>query len=154
MEEPFEGIEPMIRESKIDVPYSWWAGNTASRFLLALRDRQQITATRCGACGRVALPPRKECPACSTESAEWVDLSGQGTLLAFTVARRGRASIPADRPLPVIWGLVQLDGADTGLLAFLGEVAPEAVRIGMRVEAVFAAERRGSIRDISHFRPL
>ena len=37
----------------------------------------------------------------------------------------------------------------------LGEVAPDAVRIGMEVEAVWKApqERSGSIMDILHFRP-
>jgi hypothetical protein len=49
-----------------------------------------------------------------------------------------------------------LDGGDGGLVHRLGEVAPDELEIGMRVEAVFKprAEREGSINDIRYFRPL
>ena len=39
---------------------------------------------------------------------------------------------------------------------FLGEVEPDEVCFGLRVEAVFKdkAERKGSILDIAYFRPM
>ena len=52
--------------------------------------------------------------------------------------------------------MIRLDGAsDGGFLHKLGDVAPDDVRIGMAVEAVWRplAERTGSILDIAHFRP-
>jgi uncharacterized OB-fold protein len=153
MTDMFKGVEPMVYDSKISVPYSWWAGDTASRFFISLRDDQKIIAPRCGTCGKVFMPPRKVCPACFTENTEWVDVSGEGTLVSFSVARRRLEAIPADKKLPVIWGLVRLDGADTALLHYLDEVDPGDVRIGMRVKAVFAGQRTGTIRDISHFKP-
>jgi hypothetical protein len=55
---------------------------------------------------------------------------------------------------PIIYGVVQLDGADTGFVHMLGEVDPEQLRIGMRVQAVFKDERSGGILDIRYFRPL
>ena len=58
------------------------------------------------------------------------------------MARRQFAAIPADRKVPVIWALIKLDGADTALLHYLDEVKPEDVKIGMRVKAVFADERK------------
>jgi len=154
MADQFKGIEPMVYNSKINVPYSWWAGDTASRFFISLRDEKKIIATRCGTCNRTFLPPRKSCPACFTENTEWVSVSDEGTVLSFTVARRKFASIPPDRKLPVIWGLIRLDGADTALLHYLDEVKPEDVKIGMRVKAVFADQRKATIRDISHFKPV
>ncbi len=36
----------------------------------------------------------------------------------------------------------------------MGEVDPEQVQIGMRVEAVFKEEREGNIFDIRYFRPI
>ena len=154
MSEVFKGIEPMVHDSKISVPYSWWAGDTASRFFISLRDERKIIAPRCGKCGRVFMPPRKICPSCFTENTEWVNLSGEGTLVSYSIARRRLESIPANRKAPVIWGLVKLDGADTALLHYLDEVRPEEVAIGMRVKAVFAESRTGGIRDISHFKPV
>ncbi len=154
MSEPFEGIEPMVYHGKINVPYSWWAGNTASRFYVKLRDEKRIVGIKCGSCNRVFLPPRKVCPSCFTENKEWVNLSDEGTILSFTVARRRFAAIPKDKKIPVIWGLIQLDGADTAMLHYLDEVNPENLTIGMRVKAVFSDARKGTIRDISHFRPV
>lgn len=154
MSEIFKGIEPMIRNSKISVPYSWWAGDTASKFFISLRDEQKIIAPRCGKCGKVFMPPRKVCPACFTENTEWVNISDEGTLVSYSVARRQLESIPQDKKVPVIWGLIKLDGADTAMLHFLDGVNPGEVAIGMCVKAVFAESRTGSIRDISHFKPV
>lgn len=154
MSDEFQGIEPMVYKSKINVPYSWWAGDTASKFYLALRDEKKITGTKCTACNKVFLPPRKVCPACFTENTQWVSISDEGTVIAFAVARRQFASIPQDRKVPVIWGLVKLDGADTAMLHYLDGIKPENLAIGMRVKAVFSGERKGTIRDISHFIPI
>ncbi|MBW6486237.1 MAG: Zn-ribbon domain-containing OB-fold protein [Syntrophobacterales bacterium] len=149
----FPGIEPMVCHSKINIPYSWWAGNTASRFFTALRDEKSIMGTKCPACGRVFCPPRKVCPICFTENTQWVELACEGRVLSFTVARRQFAAIPKNRKAPVIWGLIKLDGADTALLHYIDEIEPEGVAIGMRVKAVFSEARTGGILDISHFRP-
>jgi uncharacterized OB-fold protein len=154
MADVFKGVEPIVYNSKISVPYSWWAGDTASRFFISLRDEQKIIAPRCGTCKKVFMPPRKTCPECFTENTEWIDVSSEGTVVSFSVARRPLEAIPADKKVPVIWGLIKLDGADTSLLHYLGDVKPEEVRIGMRVKAVFADSRTGTIRDISHFKPV
>ncbi len=154
MSDQYKGIEPMVYNSKINVPYSWWAGDTASRFFISLRDDKKIIGTKCKACNKVYMPPRKACPTCFTENSEWADVSDEGTVLSYTVARRQFASIPGDKKVPVVWGLIKLDGADTAMLHYLDEVKPEDVAIGMRVKAVFSDERKGTIRDISHFKPV
>ncbi len=68
MSDQFQGIEPMVYQSKINVPYSWWAGDTASKFYITLRDEKKIMGTKCAACNKVFLPPRKICPSCFTEN--------------------------------------------------------------------------------------
>ena len=50
MADVFKGIEPMVYKSRISVPYHWWAGETASRFLVALRDAE-FAASACYADG-------------------------------------------------------------------------------------------------------
>ena len=151
MEDVFKGVEPLVHQSQINVPYSWWAGDTASRFFVALRDEQKILGTRCDACNRTFVPPRKTCPLCFGDNEKWVEVSPQGVVESFTVARRQLAAIP--RKVPVVFGLIRLDGADTALLHYIDEIAPEAVRIGMRVTACFASQPCGHITDITHFKP-
>jgi hypothetical protein len=152
MSDIFKGVEPMVLKSKISVPYHWWAGETASKFLISLRDEMKIRGTRCPKCQKTFIPPRKTCPVCFGASMEWVDVSDEGTVLSFTVARRQLASLP--KKVPVIFALIKLDGADTGMLHYLGDVKPEELKIGMRVKAKFAGERKANMQDIDYFAPV
>ncbi|MCJ7522902.1 MAG: OB-fold domain-containing protein [Dehalococcoidia bacterium] len=54
---------------------------------------------------------------------------------------------------PYAYGVIQMDGADTGLVYFLGEVDFDKIEIGMHLEPVFKEEREGSILDIDYFKP-
>lgn len=151
MKNQFNGVEPMVLHSMINVPYSWWAGETASAFLKSLRDDKMILGRRCADCGTVYVPPRKVCPVCFKDM-EWEKVSDTGTLLTYTVVLRKLAALPKDPP--VIYGLVKLDGADTSILHIINEIDPSKVTIGMRVKARFSEERKGTIRDIEYFAPI
>ncbi len=52
-----------------------------------------------------------------------------------------------------VLALIKLDGADTPFMHILEECAIEDVKIGMKVEAVFAKETTNTILDINHFKP-
>lgn len=151
MEDIFKDVKPQVLESQINVPYSWWAGDTASRFFTSLRDAKKLLGTRCNQCGKVFVPPRKTCPLCFVEEMRWVELSGRGTLESYTIARRQLAALK--KKAPVIFGLIRLDCADTAILHHIGEIDPGAVKIGLRVRAHFAAKRSGTIEDIDYFKP-
>jgi uncharacterized OB-fold protein len=60
-----------------------------------------------------------------------------------------------DLELPYVCASVILDGADQAMFALIQEVDVSAVRMGMRVGAVWKpdGERRGDHTDILHFRP-
>ncbi len=145
-------VKPQVYPSKINVPYSWWAGDTAARFFAGLSEKR-IEATRCECCNKVFAPPRKTCPECFAACQTWVDLALTGTVTGFTVARAARAAM-GGRKLPAVFALVKLDGADTALLHVIGGCAPGDVRIGMRVKARFAEEPAGGILDILYFEPV
>lgn len=143
--------ENLYYEGRIKVPYKWYAGETGSRFLIALRDKQEIWGTKCGKCGKVYVPPVKNCWECFAPTDEWVQLGESGSVESFTVAHY--ADEMFGMKAPVIYALVKLDGADGSLLHVLGDVNPSEVKVGMRVKAVFAGERTGNILDIEHFAP-
>ena len=119
---------------------------------VALRDEKKIKGTKCSKCNRVFVPPKKMCPTCFSENSEWVDVSDEGTVRSFTVARKKLASLPKNPP--VIYGLIQLDGADTSILHFIEGIDPEKVTIGMKVKAHFSEDRKGNILDIAYFKPV
>ena len=152
MKDEFAGIEPRVYESSINVPYSWWAGDTASRFFTAIRDDKKILGSKCGKCGTVYLPPRKSCISCFVDTDEWVELSSEGEVIAVTVARRQLAALKSK--VPVVFALIKLGGADTAILHIIKTDNPDSVEIGMKVRARFAEERTGGIMDIECFEPV
>ena len=81
-----------------------------------------------------------------------MEIGPLGTVETFTVVTYNEPVQP--RKAPFIYAVIRLDGADTGMAHFLDEVDFERVHIGMRVRPVFAAERKGNILDIRHFKPI
>lgn len=140
-----------LRQPVLYADINYDVGLTNGRFFASLRDSGKITATRCTHCDQVYLPPRISCHECFAELHDWVEVSDIGTLVSFTIVREPGMLQPIARPYVV--GLIKLDGADTSLVHYLGEVEPEAVKIGMRVRAVLAEERTGNIWDIRYFKP-
>lgn len=148
-----ENAPPIVlRQPVLYADISYDVGRVNGRFFAALRDHGKITATCCSTCQRVYLPPRISCHECFSELDNWVEVSDTGTLVSFSVVREPGVLQPVVRPYVI--GLIQLDGADTSLVHYLGEIEPEAVSIGMRVQAVLAEERHGNIWDIRYFRPV
>jgi uncharacterized OB-fold protein len=59
---------------------------------------------------------------------------------------------------PQMPAVIEIDGASSGMgiMHMLGEVDPDTLGIGMRVQAVWkpAEQRIGAITDIAYFKPL
>jgi uncharacterized OB-fold protein len=152
--EKLEGMDVWVYHGKIHIPNTYSAGAVGSRFLIELRDNERIMGTRCPTCNLVYVPARSVCRDCFGQLSEWVEVSQQGTLLTYAVAYQPNPVQPLE--VPIVYGIVHLDGADTGFVHMLGEVDPEQLKVGMKVKAVFKVreERRATILDIKYFRPL
>jgi len=150
--EKLEGMNVWIYHGQIYIPNIYSAGAVGSRFLVGLRDKKRIMGTRCPTCNRVYVPARSVCKDCFSQLDEWIEVSHQGTVLSYSVCHQPNPVQPVETPL--VYGIIQLDGADTGFVHMLGEVDPEQLRVGMRVQAVFKEERVASILDIKYFKPL
>ena len=150
--EKLEGMDVWIYHGQIYIPNTYSAGAVGSRFLIELRDKKRIMGTRCPTCNRVYVPARSICKDCLGQLDEWVEVSDKGTVLTYATDYEAKPIQPT--ATPIVYGIIQLDGADTGLVHMLGEVDPEQLGVGMRVQAVFKEERVASILDIKYFRPL
>jgi len=144
--------EPLVVEGKLEIPFKYYAGAQASKFFTELRDNKKILGVRCAKCKKVYFPPRTTCTWCFSKLDELVELGTQGELLSYTVVHYSESIHPVKAPF--VYGIIKLDGADTGLAHLIGEVNFDDLRIGMRVEAVFRKERKGNILDIEYFKPV
>jgi uncharacterized OB-fold protein len=141
---------------KGDIPITsrYTAGIAGERFFREIKDNACILGTRCQACDLTYVPATMFCERCFAELDEWLEVPSRGTVFTYTVLYRDLDEKLLDPP--AVLAYVKLEGTDGGLVHYLGETRPEAVFVGMEVEAVFkdAAEREGSILDIVHFRPV
>jgi uncharacterized OB-fold protein len=142
----------LIHQGVIRVPYTWAAGAVASRFYAGLRDKK-IYGVRCLTCRVVLVPPKKTCHLCFGDLDEWVEVSDVGTLQTFTVVHYHE---PEMHPLraPFAYGIIRLDGADTGMTHLIGEADLGALKKGMRMKAVFKEKPEGNYLDIEYFKPV
>jgi hypothetical protein len=136
--------------------FHYTAGVAGERFFVALRDQGVILGARCERCSITYVPPRIYCERCFEELTEdaYTEMGLRGRVRSFTVARLGKDGQELGKP--EVFAVIGFGPETTGLLHKLGNVAPEAVRVGLEVEAVLKpkAQREGRITDIEHFRPI
>jgi uncharacterized OB-fold protein len=139
--------------------YTYFAGETASRFFAELRDNKRILGRRCPSCQLLVIPARSYCDACYVEMGDWEQVAETGTIEAFTILTRAFPGLPEP---PLVIAFVTLDGADSAILNFVEGVdlsdqdADEAgtyLYANDRVRVVFSEEREGRITDF-HFESI
>lgn len=108
----------------------------------AARERR-LLLRKCNACGALHFMPRHLCPICWSDSLEWIESGGKGTVHSFTVIRR--APLPAFAPhAPYVVALIDLDEGPRMMANLLGEDAL-SVKIGDRVEVTFEDRGEGAM---------
>ena len=148
MAEWLKEVEPLTLKGQIAVPYTWWVGDRGSRFLVSIRDNRQIIGTKCRECGRVFVPPRKNCGRCFIDIEEWVDVASEGVIEAYTIVHYAHPVQPVEPPFA--YALIKLDGADVGFLHLMKKDL-DKIKNGLRVKAIFREVRTGHILDIDSF---
>jgi uncharacterized OB-fold protein len=136
--------------------FLYTAGLAGEAFFTALRDEGVILGARCEPCGITYVPPRIYCELCFRELGEDAhrDVGLRGRVRTFTLARVDKDGRELDTP--EIFAVIDFGPETSGFLHKLGEVEPDAVKVGLDVEAVFKpkGQREGRITDIEHFRPI
>ena len=110
------------------VPYS-----KVSDFAVHLKDGR-LMGSVCQDCGHRSFPPRADCPRCLSDSFRYEEWSGKGTV--HTYSRIDAAPTGFEDEVPYTVAVVDLDDGGR-LLAWIGDsLQPDAVTIGMEVQAV------------------
>lgn len=154
-ESAFENGEVLFTEWDPNAQYAWDAGVAIGRYLRELKEGR-LVGVRCRTCRRTVIPPRNFCEWCFRPMDEWVPLPDTGTVNTFSLCYVTWDMRTLEQPeIPAV---IDIDGTRpaAGILHLLGQVDPQEVRIGMKVQAVWKPpeEREGSIRDIRYFRPV
>jgi len=105
--------------------------DSAARLFYDELQNGRLMTTKCERCALVFFPPRITCPDCLGGEIKWVQLSGKGTLYAFTQQHQSLAFRK-----PTVVGIVELDDARGRIFSII-DVAWEEARIGMRLKVDF-----------------
>jgi hypothetical protein len=108
----------------------------------------RLMASRCASCGALYLPPRPLCTACYSDGLEWVEMAGQGRLVAFTtvhIAPTAMLEAGYDRKNPYCTGVVQLDEGPSISAQIVGVDAkrPQEIAVGMPLHVAFIERGEG-----------
>jgi uncharacterized OB-fold protein len=146
-----KSIEAIVTPTRLE--YEFTPGAAATRFLRGIQEGR-ILGQRCPECGKVYVPARGSCPRCGVLTQEEVEVDDKGTVTTFCVVRVPSENI--ELKLPYTAAHILLDGADIPFFAILQECEADDVRMGMRVEAVWAPreERSPTLANIRYFRPI
>ncbi len=140
---------------EIPLEYIYTYGRAGEKYFRTLKDKGTFLGARCDACGITYVPPRIYCEKCFARLEDnYVEVGTTGVVHTFTILYKNLDGTEKDEP--AIMAMIQLDGADGGVVHYLGEVKPEEVEIGMSVKAVLKPkkDRKGLITDIKYFKPV
>lgn len=110
---------PIPHPDPLTAPY--WQGALEGKFMLP----------HCASCGRHHFYPRSACPHCGGTGIAWSSASGRGTVYSYSVVHRAPSAAFKD-DVPYVVAIVATEEGPHLLSRVVG-VAPEAVRIGMRL---------------------
>ena len=109
----------------------------------------ELRMQRCGDCGHIRFPPALLCARCLSERAEWVLLSGRGTVFSWIVVHQSQhPAFNTDVPYNV--AIIELEEGPR-LHTNIVDCANDRIYIGMPVEVTF--ERVNDDTALVKFRP-
>ncbi len=136
--------EALSAPHTIEYTYTRSTGPAIGAFLGALAERRLVGSRL--ADGRVLVPPSDYDPVTAEDVSELVDVADTGAVTTFAWNDSPLAAQPLDRPFA--WALIQLDGADTSLLAPVDAGSRDAIATGTRVKVRWPDEPSGTVRDL------
>ncbi|MFF2540308.1 Zn-ribbon domain-containing OB-fold protein [Streptomyces cyaneofuscatus] len=139
--DPVTGI---VTPARLDYVHS--PGRAQSAYLKALAVHRTV-GERCPACRKVYVPPRGACPTCGIATAEQVEVGPRGTVTTFCIVNIKAKNL--DIEVPYVYAHIALDGADLALHGRIAGIPYDQVRMGLRVEPVWA---EGAAHP-DHYRP-
>lgn len=143
-------VTGIVTPARLD--YVHTPGRAQSAYLTAL-EGHRIVGERCPACRKVYVPPRGACPTCGVATAEQVEVGPRGTVTTFCIVNiKAAHTANLGIEVPYVYAHIALDGADLALHGRIAGIPYDQVRMGLRVEPVWAGSGRES-RHPDHYRP-
>jgi uncharacterized OB-fold protein len=109
-------------------------------------------AYQCTECGMIIAPPSGSCYSCGSSDMRWVDVSGKGKLVSFTVIHIAPDQFVEEAPYYI--AIVELDEGTRVSARLLGfdPLKPEEVKLGINLKLDYEKGKSGA--TYLAFRPV
>jgi len=94
----------------------------------------KLKAGKCLKCGKIHLPPRPLCDNCYSQEFEWINISGKGKLLTYTIISIAPAQFQALTPYSV--GIIEFENS-LRIPGMIQDVTEGKLKIGMELTLDF-----------------
>lgn len=138
---------PTIRSRKLELTYNIPISRTL-KFWEGLKEGK-IFAAKCKKCGKMYFPPVADCGECYSSNMDWVELSGEGEVIAFTHIVVRPVSFQENPPYTIVIARLK-EGVKA--LAWLTDAKKKDVKIGMKVKLMPKVSEDGRL--TYEFRPI
>ncbi len=124
-----------------------------ARFWRETPRRYNLGGSRCAICSTVYFPPRSVCPTCSAHrqslgKMEPFHLSGEGEVVTFSIVHEAAEGF--EMQVPYALAIVQTIEGPL-LTGQVVNIAPEEVKIGLKVRATFRKLREEGPAGVIHY---
>ena len=96
--------------------------------------QSKLMAGKCLKCGKIHLPPRPLCDNCYSTEFQWVEISGKGKLLTYSVIHVAPPQFQSLTPYTV--GIIELEGG-LKIPGMIQNLKQEQLKIGMPLTVDF-----------------
>jgi hypothetical protein len=101
----------------------------------------KVYATKCAKCGKLYFPPAADCPDCLASDMEWIQLSDEAEIEAFTYVVIRPTSFQQNKPYTVAIGKLK---EGIRVLAWLSGFKLSETKVGLRVKLVAKGSPEGN----------
>lgn len=94
-------------------------------------EQGKVMATRCKKCRARYFPPRMDCSECLSSDIEWVEITGSGKLVTYTVLEYPPTGFEGDAPYTL--ALASFDGGIQVFGRLSCDIKADNIKVGMEV---------------------
>ena len=95
-------------------------------------EKGRMMATKCSKCGRNFFPPRADCGSCTASQMEWVEITGQGKLVACSTIMYGPTGF--EDTVPYTLAVARFSNRIQVLGSITRDVPADRINVGMKVK--------------------
>jgi len=100
----------------------------------------EIYATKCRKCGKLYYPPQADCPQCLASDIEWIKLSEEATLEAYTHVQARPQGFNQYEPYIIA---VARTSEGVRIMGWLEDMKLEDIKVGMKLKASTRIQSNG-----------